>query len=146
MKNEVYLKRAHHTGRHSDYFSQKVRNGPTQMQRWKANICFHSHLSKAISTDVIQPISPSSTAFNQWLCLMSLFERKHCFHSSLKMSLPTLFSLTSKLLWFKYRCTRTWHFLKSAEMRTLHRGQDVISQLRIQLNIRELGFLSAVCS
>lgn len=71
------------------------------MQRWKANICFHSHLSKTIFTNLIQPISPSSTAFNQCIkivrlrhiCpLKSLFERKHCFPSSLKILVQTLFS------------------------------------------------------
>lgn len=107
MKNEVHLKSAHHAGRHSHYFSQKLSNGPTQMPRWKANVCFHSHPSKTIFTNVIQPISQSWTAFNQfikvvWLRRISpmkiLFERKHCFHSSLK-NIGSDFE-TSRGLWF----------------------------------------------
>lgn len=64
MKNEVHLKSAHHTGRQSHYFSQKLSNGHTQKPRWKATVCFHSHLSQTIFTNVVQPILPS-TAFNQ---------------------------------------------------------------------------------
>lgn len=117
MKNEVHLKTAHHTGRHSHYFSQKLSNGPLQMQRWKTNACFHSHLSKTIFTNVTQPISPSSIAFNQCIkiaqlchiCSMkSLFEGKHCFHSPLKIFVESLFPkhqrVLTLLLLLRFRC------------------------------------------
>lgn len=122
MKNGVHLKSAHLTGRRGHYFSQKPSNGPAKMQRWKANICFHSHLLETFFfffffTNAIRPISPSSTAFNQcikivWLgriCPMKKPAWKNPLFSFIITDIgETLFSLeTSKRLRVLCCCSDT---------------------------------------
>ena len=57
------------------FYKKNPSNGQTQMQRWKANICFQSHLSENFFfflTNAIRPISSSSTAFNQCIKIVWL--------------------------------------------------------------------------
>lgn len=130
MKNEVHLKSAHQTGRSSHYFSQELCNGPTQMQRWKANICFYSHPSKTIFTNVIRLISPSPTAFNQCIEIvrLCLYEKKTLFSFIIKDIGADFVFLTSKilLLLFWYKCSQINTFTKCGDSSLLLRCHNSI--------------------
>lgn len=101
----------------SHYFYQKM------MQRWKASVCFHSHLSNISFTNVILPISPSLTGFHQcikivWLLHICwyhtsspylLYEKciwkKALFSSTMNYTGDDFVFQTWKSLWFFSDCT-----------------------------------------